>query len=129
MLSNTPKIIQAIFQQAAAKKLASKSVVASNIEEGTSGAVVVGIEAAKGLGPVGLALLPVLVGGALAIVSGAFKKGGGGGGSVGSGVSGQSFTGTGLNAMQSMNIGGEFTVKGSDLVFVLSQEEKKRKNG
>ena len=129
LLSNTPKIIQAIFQQAAAKKLASKSVVASNIEEGTSGAVVVGIEAAKGLGPVGLALLPVLVGGALAIVSGAFKKGGSGGGSVGSGVSGQSFTGTGLNAMQSMNIGGEFTVKGSDLVFVLSQEEKKRKNG
>ena len=131
LLSNTPKIIQAITQQAAVKKAASKANVASNIEEGTSGAVVLAIEGAKGLGPVGLALLPVLIGGALALVSSAFGKGGkgGGGGSVGGGVSSQSFAGTGLNAMQSMNIGGEFTVKGSDLVFVLSQENKKRNKG
>jgi len=131
LLSNTPKIIQAIFQQAAAKKLASKSVVASNIEEGTSGAVVVGIEAAKGLGPVGLALLPVLVGGALAIVSGAFKKGGGGGGSVGAGVSGQSFTGGGVGGLGggSRELTGELVVRGNDLVYVLGQSMNKITKG
>ena len=80
-------------------------------------------------GPLAIAAGVALVALSSAIGAKASGGGGGGGGSVGSGVSGQSFTGTGLNAMQIMNIGGEFTVKGSDLVFVLSQEEKKRKNG
>lgn len=96
------------------------------------------LETIKAGGPAAIpaAIAAIGIGVALTVASGAFRgvagKGlssGGGGGSVGAGVSGQSFTGTGLNAMQSMNIGGEFTVKGSDLVFVLSQEEKKRKNG
>lgn len=55
--------------------------------------------------------------------------GGGGGGSIGGGVASQSFTGTGLGALTSNELVGEFTVKGSDLVFVLSQEEKKRNKG
>lgn len=89
-----------------------------------------------GPGAIPAAIAAIGIGIALTAASGAFRgiagkglSGGSGGGSVGGGVSSQSFAGTGLNAMQSMNIGGEFTVKGSDLVFVLSQENKKRNKG
>ena len=85
-------------------------------------------------GPAAAFTLPAFIAGAVGLVASAFAGikgagGGSGGGSVGAGVSGQSFGGTGLNAMSNINIGGEFMVKGSDLIFVLSQEEKKRKNG
>lgn len=92
LLSSAPKIIQAINAQAQAKKAASASNVSSSITEASAEGVVIGTKAASALGPVGLALLPVFIGGALAIIQSAFGKGGGGGGSSPTLGQGSSFT-------------------------------------
>jgi hypothetical protein len=91
LLSATPKIIGAIIAKAQATNRAADAENAANLKVATGNSVVIGTEAAKGLGPVGLALLPVFIAGAVALVSAAFSKGGGGGGAV-SGGSGSTFT-------------------------------------
>jgi len=130
LLSSTPKIITAIFQQIAAKKVKAAADLAADQSSAMGGAVVLAVDAAKGLGPVGLALLPIFLGGAMALVSGAFKKGGGGsgGGSVGAGVSGQTFGGSGFSS-NAMNLNGEFIVRGTDLVYVLNRVQDKNAKG
>lgn len=90
LLSATPKIIGAIFQKAQATSGAADIENAANLKLATGNAVVVGTEGAKGLGPVGLALLPVFIAGAVALVSAAFSRGGGGG--TPSSGSGSTFT-------------------------------------
>ena len=103
VLSSAPKIISAIIAQAAAKKAADAQIISSNAQVAASEGIAVGAKAANALGPVGLALLPVFIGGALAIIGGAFSSigksgvgGGGGGGSMpssaGSGMAPQLFT-------------------------------------
>jgi len=133
LLSSTPKIITAIFQQIAAKKVKAAADLAADQSSAMGGAVVLAVDAAKGLGPVGLALLPIFLGGAMALVSGAFKKGGGGsgGGAVGAGVSGQSFTGGGVGGLGggSRELTGELVVRGNDLVYVLGQSMNKITKG
>jgi len=133
LLSSTPKIITAIFQQIAAKKVKAAADLAADQSSAMGGAVVLAVDAAKGLGPVGLALLPIFLGGAMALVSGAFKKGGGGsgGGSVGAGVSGQSFTGGGVGGFGggTRELTGELVVRGNDLVYVLGQSMNKITKG
>jgi len=130
LLSSTPKIIQAIFQQVAAKKAASLASQAASQGEAAGNAIASATSAASALGPLGLALLPVFIGGALALVSKAFGKGGGGsgGGSVGAGVSSQSFGGSGFSS-NAMNLNGEFTVRGTDLVYVLNRVQDKNAKG
>jgi hypothetical protein len=91
LLSATPKIIGAIFEKAQATSGAADIENASNLKLATGNAVVVGTEGAKALGPVGLALLPVFIAGAVALVSSAFGKAKSGGGSP-SGGSGSTFT-------------------------------------
>ena len=91
LLSATPKIIAAIIQQAAARKAAAASANVANAQQATGNAIVVASEGAKALGPVGLALLPVFIAGAVALIASAFGKAGGGGGSVSSG-SGSTYT-------------------------------------
>jgi hypothetical protein len=91
LLSATPKIIGAIIAKAQATSGAADLENASNLKLATGNAVVVGTEGAKGLGPVGLALLPVFIAGAVALVSSAFSKGGKGGGSATAGT-GSTFT-------------------------------------
>ena len=91
LLSATPKIIGAIIQQAAARKAEAAAANVANAQVATGNAVVVATEGAKGLGPVGLALLPVFIAGAVALVSAAFSRGGGGGGTPSAG-SGSTFT-------------------------------------
>jgi CRP-like cAMP-binding protein len=91
LLSATPKIIGAIIQQAAARKAEAAAANVANAQVATGNAVVVATEGAKGLGPVGLALLPVFIAGAVALVSAAFSKTGGGGG-VPSAGTGSTFT-------------------------------------
>lgn len=91
LLSATPKIIGAIIAKAQATNRAADAENAANLKVATGNSVVIGTEAAKGLGPVGLALLPVFIAGAVALVSAAFSKGGGGGGAV-SGGQGSTFT-------------------------------------
>jgi hypothetical protein len=90
LLSATPKIIGAIIAQASARRLEAAAANSANAQVATGNAVVVATEGAKGLGPVGLALLPVFIAGAVALVSAAFSRGGGGG--TPSGGSGSTFT-------------------------------------
>lgn len=86
VLSNAPKLIQAIIAQAQASNKAADIANAGNVKQATGNAIVTATSAAKGLGPIGLAALPILIGGALALVSSAFGKSGssGGGGAVAS---------------------------------------------
>jgi len=79
LLSQTPKIIAAILAKSRATTGAQDQENASNLQLATGNAVVSGTEAAKGLGPVGLALLPVFIAGAVALVSSAFGKASSGG--------------------------------------------------
>jgi hypothetical protein len=92
LLSATPKIIGAIISQAAANTATAKATNIANAQQAGGNAIVTATEGAKALGPVGLALLPVFIAGAVALVSSAFSKvGSGGGGSVSAGT-GSSFT-------------------------------------
>lgn len=135
VLSNTPKIIQAIFKQAAAKKAAAQIENQGNLQIATGNAVATASKAANALGPVGLALLPVFIGGAIALISNAFNKSGGGGGgfSVGtSGVgSGTSFSGGGLGFAfdASREIRGELVARGQDLVYVFNEASNRINKG
>jgi hypothetical protein len=90
LLSATPKIIGALVDQASAKRATSGQNIASDKAEALAGGVGLAVDSAKGLGPVGLAVLPVLIAGAVALISSAFSRGGGGG-SVSAG-SGSTFT-------------------------------------
>jgi hypothetical protein len=93
LISATPKIISAIMAQAAAKTKGAAIGVVADKKESLSGGIKLGVKAAEALGPIGLALLPVFIAGAVALISGAFSKigGGGGGGSVSAGQ-GSTFT-------------------------------------
>jgi hypothetical protein len=79
LLSATPKIIGALVEQASAKRATSGQNIASDKAEALAGGVGLAVDSAKGLGPVGLAVLPVLIAGAVALISSAFSRGGGGG--------------------------------------------------
>ena len=134
-LSSTPKIIQAIIQQAAAKKAAATISNAASASEASGDAIVIGTKAAKALGPVGAALLPVFIGAALAVVGGAFRKNTGSGGGISGGVgtsgvgAGSSFTGTGgtgFSAERNINLVGSFRIAGSDLLYVIDQSNQAR---
>jgi HPt (histidine-containing phosphotransfer) domain-containing protein len=149
ILSSAPKIIQAINAQASAKKLADAKTIAGNAQVAGSEAIASGAKAANALGPIGLALLPVFIGGALAIISGAFSKiggskggvsgGGGGGVSAGGGVP-STFTNANASVPNSFNpdlagfgsgfstSGGKLTaeVSGDSLIFVLERAQEKR---
>lgn len=83
LLSNAPKIISAIIAQAQASNKAADIANKGNLKQAIGNSVVTATNTAKSLGPIGLAALPVLIGGALALVTSAFGKGGGGGGSGG----------------------------------------------
>jgi len=91
LLSATPKIIGAIIAQASARRLEAAAANSANAQVATGNAVVVATEGAKGLGPVGLALLPVFIAGAVALVSAAFGKAKSGGGTPSAGQ-GSTFT-------------------------------------
>lgn len=133
LLSNTPKIIQAIFQTAAANKLASEANIASSKKGALANGIFMATETGKTLGPVGLALLPVLIGGVVALISGAFRKTGSGGASVGtSGLgAGTSFTGgaTGFGFAQNREIRGELVARGQDLVYVFNEANNRINKG
>jgi hypothetical protein len=79
LLSATPKIIGALIDQASAKRETSGQNIASDKAEALAGGVGLAVDSAKGLGPVGLAVLPVLIAGAVALISSAFGKSSGGG--------------------------------------------------
>jgi hypothetical protein len=92
LISATPKIISAIMAQADANVAGASKNILADKKESLSGGIKLGVKAAEALGPVGLALLPVFIAGAVALISGAFSKvgAGGGGGSVSAG-SGSTF--------------------------------------
>jgi hypothetical protein len=131
LLNNTPKIIQAISEQVRANRLAAKANVASASKEAAADAIVTGGKAAKALGPVGLALLPVFIGGALALVQNAFSKIGGnvpsgGGGGVGSGV-GSTFEGGGTQFLSNnIELALVPEITGDSIRFVLDKSNQYR---
>lgn len=136
LLSNTPKLIQAIFQQAAARKAAAAIENQAQAQVAAGAAIATGAKAASGLGPIGLAALPILIGGALALVSSAFKKVGSGSGVSGGGISGvgsgTSFAGSGATAgsfNRDLNLVGEFTIRGNDLVYVIDRSKERLGKG
>jgi hypothetical protein len=100
MISSTPKIIGALMAKAQASKASAAVTTSANLKEATGDAIVTGGKAAKALGPLGLAVLPVFIAGAVALISKAFSGSGGGGGGAmpsgggggASGGSGQTFT-------------------------------------
>jgi hypothetical protein len=91
LVSATPKIVAAILAKSQATTQGANAENIANAKLAAGNSVVVATEGAKALGPVGLALLPVFIAGALALVSSAFGKAGGGGGSVSAGQ-GSTFT-------------------------------------
>jgi phage-related minor tail protein len=91
LVSATPKIVAAILAKSQATTQGANAENIANAKLAAGNSVVVATEGAKALGPVGLALLPVFIAGALALVSSAFGKTGGGGGSPSAGQ-GSTFT-------------------------------------
>lgn len=91
LVSATPKIVAAILAKSQATAQGANAENIANAKLAAGNSVVVATEGAKALGPVGLALLPVFIAGALALVSSAFGKAGGGGGAP-SPSSGSTFT-------------------------------------
>jgi DNA repair exonuclease SbcCD ATPase subunit len=85
-----PQIISAYTKLSAARKAQATASLGANATEASGDAVVIGTKAAKALGPLGLALLPVFIAGALGIIASAFSKARSGGGSGGGGPA-QSF--------------------------------------
>jgi len=79
LLSQTPKIIAALSKQADANLNNSSKNIAADKAESISSGIKQGTKFAEALGPVGLALLPVLIAGAVAVISSAFGKVSGGG--------------------------------------------------
>jgi hypothetical protein len=61
-------------------------------------------------------------------LGGGVGSGGSGGGSVGAGVSGQTFGGSGFSS-NPINIGGEFVIKGPNLVYTINQTLNKNAKG
>ena len=151
MVAAAPKIISAVRAISAANKLKSAEAVKANTAEALSGAPVIAVNAAKGLGPLGLALLPVFLAGAFALVSGFLGRGGGGGGGGSASVGvGSTFTNakppnvggfaspsrssvdtsnvsSGFGSMQvDVNIRG--VASGYDLAFIVEQASIKKGN-
>jgi hypothetical protein len=90
LISATPQIIAAIGAQADANLSNAGKNIAADKAESISSGIKQGTKFAEALGPVGLALLPVFIAGAVAVISSAFSKTSGGG-SVSAG-SGSTFT-------------------------------------
>jgi hypothetical protein len=90
LISATPKIIAAMSAQANSNLSNAGKNIAADKAESISSGIKQGTKFAEALGPVGLALLPVLISGAVAVISSAFSKAGSGG-SVSSG-SGSTYT-------------------------------------
>ena len=135
LLSNTPKIIQAILAQSRINKQASKANVQASAQEAAADGIVIGTKAAKALGPVGLALLPVFVGGALALISSAFRGTGGrvntsAGGSTAksafaSNAVGSSITGFGSTANPFGDLTLRTSIRGTDIELLLERVNTK----
>lgn len=86
LISSTPKIIAALAAQSNANLGAAGKNIAADKAESISSGIKQGTKFAESLGPVGLALLPVIIAGAVAVISSAFSKTSSGGSvSAGSG--------------------------------------------
>lgn len=111
----------AVTKAQAAQQIATNKAVA--LSEGVKGAA----QSASGLGPAAAFVLPALIAGAVAAISGAFSGIGGGGssGSASSGVSGaggSNFSGTNISTTGPIGGGGRvvFEIAGDKLIGVLN---------
>jgi hypothetical protein len=137
LLTQTPKIIGAIAKTVAANRAASNEKTKLTVKEALANGILVGTEGAKALGPIGLALLPVFVGGAMALISGAFRKAGvnaPSGGATGSAVrsasmntAGSSVTGMGtaFNPFGDMQL--RTVIRGTNIELLLERVNQERR--
>jgi hypothetical protein len=131
LISNAPKIVKALQASAKAREVAANSTVASASKEATAEGISLAAKLANSLGPVGMALLPVFISGAMALIGGAFRKiggnvpSGGGGGSavrsasmntVGSSISGM---GSAFNPFGDMQL--RTVIRGSNIELLLER--------
>jgi len=125
VIGAVPKIIGAFIKLSAAKKAKAAADLAADQASAIGGAAVVAVEGAKGLGPVGWIALPLILGGLLSVIGGAFKGGGGrGGGGASASVSGntgQSFTGGGLGFQGFGDLQLSSSIRGTDLVLLINR--------
>jgi hypothetical protein len=137
LLTQTPKIIGAIARTVAANRAATTEGTKLSLKQALANGIVTGTEGAKALGPIGLALLPVFVGGAMALISGAFRKAGvnaPGGGATGSAVrsasmntAGSSVTGMGtaFNPFGDMQL--RTVIRGTNIELLLERVNQERR--
>jgi hypothetical protein len=129
LVSNVPRIISAIQKTAAANKAAADAGVISAKKGALANGIFMATETGKTLGPIGLALLPVLIGGAMALISSAFGKAGTGGGggvsaAVGSNASASSsFSGNGLGFTGFGDFDMSTVLKGTDIVLSIKRTQ------
>jgi chromosome segregation ATPase len=137
LLTQTPKIIGAIYKTVLANKAASETNTKLTLKQSLANGIFVGTEGAKALGPIGLALLPVFVGGAMALISGAFRKagvnapGGGVGGTASRAASantvGTSITGSGqaFNPFGDMQL--RTVIRGTNIELLLERVAQEKR--
>jgi len=137
LLTQTPKIIGAIYKTVAANRAAVGENVRLSLKQALANGIVTGTEGAKALGPIGLALLPVFVGGAMALISGAFRKAGvnapgGGVGSTASRTASNNSAGTSIGGMgQAFNPFGDMqlrtVIRGTNIELLLERVSQERR--
>jgi hypothetical protein len=137
LLTQTPKIIGAIYKTVLANRAASETNTKLTLKQSLANGILVGTEGAKALGPIGLALLPVFVGGAMALISGAFRKAGinaPSGGATGSAVrsasmntAGSSITGMGtaFNPFGDMQL--RTVIRGTNIELLLERVNQEKR--
>jgi len=137
LLSNAPKIVKAVMASASARKKAADMNVASSSKEAAGEGISLATKLANALGPVGMALLPVFIGGAMALIGGAFRKiggnvpsGGGGGSAVRSAsmnTAGSSVTGMGtaFNPFGDMQL--RTVIRGTNIELLLERVNQERR--
>ena len=130
LVSAVPQIVNAIRIAQQAKEASAKKDIALSAQQALVNSALIATEGAKALGPVGLALLPVFLAGASALVGSYLQgagAGGGGGGSgfagasAGFGASSTSFTGGGLGFQGFSGLNLTSRVSGTDLILVIDR--------
>jgi len=136
LLSNAPKIIKAIQASAKARETAAKMNISSAGKEAAGEGISLAAKAANALGPFGMPLLPVFISGAMALISGAFRKIGGNTPSsagvsavrsAGANTTGSSITGVG----QAFDMFGDLQlstfIRGTNIELVLERVNQQRR--
>lgn len=129
VIGAVPKIISAFVKLSLAKKAKAAADLAADQASAVGGGIALSVESAKALGPAGAIALPIILGGVLSLISGAFGKvgGSGGGGFAGAsasyGASSTSFSAGGLGFQGFSGLTLTSEVSGTDLKLAITRSE------